>query len=59
MASRTYAPQYVRKLRELALYVTRHSGKMSVVMSSAEIATFAQIQAAAAVFDSVDLSEEP
>lgn len=59
MASRTYAPQFVRKLRELALYITRHSGKMSTVMSPAEIATFATIQAAAAVFDPVDLSEEP
>lgn len=59
MATKTYAPEYVRKLRKLALYVTRHSGKMAPTMTADQIATFATITEASSKFDTVDLFTDP
>lgn len=57
--AKTFAPAFVRKLRKLAIYAVKHGPKMSVTMTSDQIAAVNAVKTASAAFDSVDLSEEP
>lgn len=56
--SKTFAPQFVRELRRLALYAVRHQPKMYAVMTPAQQDAVEAVKTASAAFDSVDLAEE-
>lgn len=57
--AKTYAPQFVRKLRHLAVYATKHQSQMGTVMTSAQLAAVAQVVAADAAFAGVIVDETP
>lgn len=57
--AKTYAPQFVRVLRKLAVYATKHSSAMNAVMTAPQQAAVAQVVAAAAVFSGVVVNETP
>lgn len=59
MATKTFIPQYIRKLRKLAEYATKHGATMTPNLTSAQAATLAQIQAASATFNGVVIEETP
>lgn len=57
--AKTYAPQFVRILRHLAVYYTRHSSAMNAVMTPAQQAAAASVVTAAAAFGGVVVTETP
>ncbi len=58
--ARSFVPEYVRRLKMLSEYVSKHEDKMRTYTLTAEqIATFAAIQAASAAWAGVPYREEP
>lgn len=58
--AKSFIPEYVRKLNKLSVYVSKHQSKMSTyTLTTAQAATFAQIQAAAAAWAGVQTEEQP
>lgn len=57
--AKTYAPQFVRLLRHLAVYATKHGSQMNAVMTAPQQAAVAQVVAAAAAFSGVNVTESP
>lgn len=56
--AKTFAPQFVRRLRKLAIYAVKHGPKMSPTMTSAQLDAVEAVKTASAAFDSVNLDEE-
>jgi hypothetical protein len=57
--AKTYAPQFVRILRKLAVYATKHGSQMNAVMTPAQQAAVQQVVTAAAAFSGVVVNETP
>lgn len=57
--AKTYAPQFVRLLRHLAVYATKHQSSMFAVMTASQQAAVASVVAAAAAFSGVVVEETP
>lgn len=58
MSSKTYAPQFVRLLKHLVLYATKHQAQMFLVMTDAQKTAVSAIIAQYAAFADVDLTYE-
>lgn len=56
--AKTFAPQFVRKLRELAIYAVKHRSSMATVMTGPELAAVDAVITASAAFADVDLRPE-
>lgn len=59
MAHKTFAPQFVRLLKHLVLYATKHQSAMNAVMSDPQKTAVATIIAQYAAFADVDLDYQP
>lgn len=57
--AKTYAPQFVRLLRKLAVYATKHQGPMFAVMTPAQQAAVQAVVTADQAFSGVNVTESP